>query len=127
MKGFLVRWFVNALALVVVVYTIRGIEVESLFATVVAALILGIVNTFFRPLIIVLTVPISIATFGGFILVINGFLLWLVSKIVKGFTIQSFWAAFWGALVFSLVSYLLNLWINQQGRLEIRIIRRKSQ
>ena len=127
MKGFLVRWFVNALALVVVVYTIRGIEVESLFATIVAALLLGIVNTFFRPLIIVLTVPLSIATFGGFILVINGFLLWMVSKIVKGFTIQTFWAAFWGALVFSLVSYLLNLWINQQGRLEIRIIRRDSR
>lgn len=127
MKGFLVRWFVNALALVVVVYTIRGIEVESLFATVVAALILGVVNTFFRPLIIILTFPVSIATFGGFILVINGFLLWMVSKIVKGFTIHTFWAAFWGALVFSLVSYLLNLWINQQGRLEIRIIRRKPQ
>lgn len=124
MKGFLVRWFVNALALVVVVYTIRGIEVENLFATIVAALVLGIVNTFFRPLIIVLTVPFSIATFGGFILVINGFLLWMVSKVVKGFTIQTFWAAFWGALVFSIVSYLLNLWINQQGRLEIRIIRR---
>jgi len=124
MKGFLVRWLVNALALVVVVYTIRGIEVESLFATIVAALVLGIINTFFRPLIIVLTVPFSIATFGGFILIINGFLLWLVSKIVKGFTIQSFWAAFWGALVFSVISYLLNLWINQQGRLEIRIIRR---
>ena len=75
MKGFLVRWFVNTLALIVVVYTIRGIEVESLFATVVAALVLGIINTFFRPLIIVLTVPFSIATFGGFILVINGFLL----------------------------------------------------
>ena len=127
MKGFLVRWFVNALALVVVVYTIRGIEVESLFATIVAALVLGIINTFFRPLIIVLTVPFSIATFGGFILVINGFLLWMVSKIVKGFTIQTFWAAFWGALVFSVISYFLNLWINQQGRLEIRIIRRKSQ
>ena len=125
MRGLLVRWFVNALALIVVVYTIRGIEVESLFATVVAALILGIINTFFRPLIIVLTVPFSIATFGGFILVINGFLLWMVSKIVKGFTIQTFWAAFWGALVFSLVSYLLNLWINQQGRLEISMIRRK--
>ena len=127
MKGFLVRWFVHALALVVVVYTIRGIEVESLFATIVAALVLGIINTFFRPLIIVFTVPFSIATFGGFILIINGFLLWLVSKIVKGFTIQSFWAAFWGALLFSVVSYFLNLWINQQGRLEIRIIRRKSQ
>jgi putative membrane protein len=127
MKGFLVRWIVNALALVVVVYTIRGIEVESLFATIVAALVLGIINTFFRPLIIVLTVPFSIATFGGFILVINGFLLWMVSKIVKGFTIQTFWAAFWGALVFSVISYLLNLWINQQGHLEIRIIRRKSQ
>jgi len=127
MKGFFVRWFVNALALVVVVYTIRGIEVESLFATVVAALLLGVVNTFFRPLIIVLTFPVSIVTFGGFILVINGFLLWMVSKVVRGFTIQTFWAAFWGALVFSLVSYLLNLWINQQGRLEIRIIRRKSQ
>ena len=124
MKGVLVRWFVNALALTVVVYTIRGIEVESLFATIIAALILGIINTFFRPLIIVLTVPFSIATFGGFILVINGFLLWLVSKIVKGFTIQTFWAAFWGALLFSVVSYLLNLWISEQGRLEIRIIRR---
>ena len=124
MKGFLVRWFVNALALIVVVYTIRGIEVESLFATFVAALVLGIINTFFRPLIILFTLPLNIATLGGFLLVINGFLLWMVSKIVRGFTIHTFWAAFWGALLFSVVSYLLNLWINQQGRREVRIIRR---
>lgn len=127
MRGFLVRWVINALALIVVVYTIRGIEVQSLFATVVAALILGILNTFFRPLIILFTLPLNIATLGGFLLVINGFLLWMVSKIVKGFAIHSFWAAFWGALLFSVVSYLLNLWINQQGRLEIRILRRNSQ
>ena len=124
MRGFLVRWLINAFALVVVVYTIRGIEVESFFATVVAALLLGILNTFFRPLIILATLPLSMATLGGFLLVINGFLLWMVSKIVKGFVIHSFWAAFWGALLFSVASFLLNLWINQQGRFEIRIIRR---
>ena len=124
MRGFLVRWLINAFALVVVVYTIRGIEVESFFATVVAALLLGILNTFFRPLIILATLPLSMATLGGFLLVINGFLLWMVSKIVKGFVIHSFWAAFWGALLFSVASFLLNLWINQQGRFEISIIRR---
>lgn len=125
MRGFLIRWLVNALALIVVVYTIRGIAVESLFATVVAALILGILNTFFRPFIILFTLPLSMATLGGFLLVINGFLLWMVSKIVKGFAIHSFWAAFWGALLFSVVSFFLNLWINQQGRLEIRFIRKE--
>ena len=75
----------------------------------VVALVLGIINAFLRPLIILITLPMNILTLGTLTLFINGALFYLVSKIVKGFVITGFWSAFWGYILFSIISFLLSL------------------
>ncbi len=109
MQGFLFRWFINYVSLLVVVYTVRGIEIANFPTTVVAALVLGIINAFLRPFIILLTLPINILTVGLFTFVINGAMFYLAAKIVKGFYVTNFSAALLGALLYSLVSFLLSL------------------
>lgn len=119
MKGFLIRWFVNIIALAAVINIVPGISSERLETTVVAALILGLVNAFLRPFVIIMTLPLTIISLGIFTLFINGFMLYLVSKIVAGFFITDFWSAFWGALCFSFVSFLLNVFISPEGGIKI--------
>ena len=126
MRGFLLRWFINSVTLLVVAHIVRGIEVTNFQATVVAALVLGIINAFLRPIIILVTLPINILTWGLFTFIINGFMFYLVSKIVKGFSIADFWTAFFGALLYSVISLSLNVLINKQGRIEIRYIKREE-
>ncbi|MDP2922297.1 MAG: phage holin family protein [Candidatus Omnitrophota bacterium] len=125
MRGFLLRWFINSLALLAVTYIIKGIEIANITTVFVAALILGIINAFLRPLITLVTLPINILTWGLFTFIINGFLFYLASKIVKGFSIANFWTAFFGALLYSVISLLLNILINKEGRIEIRYIKEK--
>lgn len=115
MAGFFIRWAINIIALAAVINITPGIHSDSLQTTVVAALILGLVNAFLRPLVIVFTLPLTVLSLGLFTLFINGFMLYLVSKIVGGFGISNFWSAFWGALCFSLISFLLNMFISPQG------------
>jgi putative membrane protein len=92
-----------------VAHIVKGIEISDPWIVVVVAFVLGIINAFLRPLIILVTLPINILTLGIFTFFINGFLFYLVSKIVKGFTITGFWPAFFGALLFSIISFLLSL------------------
>ena len=108
MMHFLVRWGISALSIFIVAHIVRGIEVSSTATVLVIALVLGIVNAFLRPLIILVTLPINIVTLGLFTLFINGALFLLVSKIVKGFVITGFWPAFWGYILFSIISFLLS-------------------
>ncbi len=108
MEYFLVRWLINALAIFVVTHIVKGIEVSNTSVVLVIALVLGIINAFLRPFIILITLPINILTLGLFTLFINGALFYLVSKIVKGFTITGFWTAFWGYILFSIISFLLS-------------------
>jgi putative membrane protein len=115
MRGFFIKWLVNIVALVAVINVVPGIHSDRLEATIVAALILGLINAFLRPLVIIFTLPLTILTLGLFTLFINGFMLYLVSKIVEGFNITGFWSAFWGALCFSVISFLLNIFISPQG------------
>lgn len=103
----LLRWLVNALTLLGIAYYVPGIQVNSFYSALIAALVLGLVNALIRPLIILLTLPINILTLGLFTLVINAFLFWFVATIVKGFTVNNFTAAFWGALIMSVVSWLI--------------------
>ena len=126
MKGFLIRWIINTLTLVLVVGIVPGIHAESWEAVAVAALILGLLNAFLRPLIILFTLPLNIISLGFFTLLINGFMFYLVSKVVEGFYITSFGSAFWGALFFSIISFLLNLFINPQGQISIRFYQGRS-
>ncbi|MBS4008750.1 MAG: phage holin family protein [Clostridium sp.] len=109
MRGFLWRWVFNAAALYFAAYILEGINIDSVAAALVAALLWGIVNTVIRPLINLVTLPINIMTLGLFTLVVNGFLLWLVADVVKGFSIDSIWVGIVGALLLSIISSVLSL------------------
>lgn len=126
MRGILIKWVINSLAILIVTYTVKGIEVVSPLTAIVAAFVLGIVNAFLRPFIILITLPINIFTLGIFTFFINGFLFCMVSKIVKGFIVIGFWPAFWGALLFSTISFLLSLLINKEGRLETSFVKKDT-
>lgn len=119
MKGFLVKWLINIAAMILVINIMPGIHSEGRLATIMAALVLGLINATLRPIVFALTLPLTIFSFGIFTLFMNGFFFYLVSKIVEGFVIDDFRAAFWGALCFSVVSFLLNLFISPQGRFKV--------
>lgn len=104
----ILRWFINAVLLIIITYLVPGVEITSFFTALVVALVLGLVNAVIRPLIIILTLPINILTLGLFTLIINALMFWLVSDIVKGFTITNFWSAFFAALIFAIFSMFLS-------------------
>lgn len=108
MRGLVIRWAVNAVALLVTSELVHGIEADTVEAIVVAAALLGIVNAFIRPILLVLTLPLNILTLGLFTFVVNGLLLQLVASAVKGFTVAGFGPAVLGALVLSVVSSIIN-------------------
>src|SRR3990172_12018205 len=116
MAGFLLRWSVNLLALVVAGSLINGIRIQSIAMGILAAGILVVVNAVIRPVVLVLTLPINLLTLGLFTLVINAAMLMLVSEVVPGFVIESFRSAFFGALVISLVSWGVNIFISNSGK-----------
>ena len=102
----LLTWVINAVALLGVALLMPSISVSNFGAALVAALVLGLVNTLIRPVLVFLTLPVTLLSLGLFILVINGLLFWFVSSFVPGFQVGGFWSAFWGALVFSIISWL---------------------
>jgi putative membrane protein len=112
----LLVWLVNALALIAVAYLMPSITVASFTSALIAALILGLVNAIIKPLLILLTLPVTIVTLGLFIFVINGLLFWLVGSFVPGFVVQGFWAGFIGAILFSLVSWILSALVLKGGK-----------
>lgn len=103
----LLIWFLNALALLTVAYVLPGITVDGFTAALVAALILGLINTLLRPLLILLTLPVTVVTLGLFILVINGLLFWFAGSVLKGFEVSGFWVGVLGALLYSIFSSVL--------------------
>jgi len=104
----LIVWLINALALMAVAYLMPSIEVSSFGAALVAALVLGLVNAFVRPVLVLLTLPVTILTLGLFIFVLNGLLFWMVGSWLQGFWVAGFWAGVLGAIVFSLISWALS-------------------
>ena len=105
---FIVRLLTNMVAILLVAYLLPGIMwVESLWAALAAAFLLGIVNTILRPILILFTLPLTLLTFGLFLLVINGLMLWLVAGLVGGFHVNGFWGSVFGAILLSIVSWLL--------------------
>ncbi len=123
MPGFLIRWLINAVALLLISRVIRGIEVEGVVAALAAAAVLGIFNAVLRPILLILTLPLTLLTLGFFALVLNGFMLYLVGTLVRGFSVHGFWAAVFGALLLSMVSGLANAFINDQGRFDVMAVR----
>jgi putative membrane protein len=116
MIGFLLRWSINLVALVTAALLINGIRIQSVTAGLLAAGILGVVNAVIRPVALILTLPINILTLGLFTLVINATMLKLVALLVPGFAIETFSAAFFGALLISIISWVLNLFVGGDGR-----------
>ena len=109
MMDFLVKWAINIVSLFLVIHIIAGVSVDSWGAVVTAALVLGFLNAFLRPFLFAVTLPFSIATLGLFTLLINGSMFYLAAKFVKGFTVASFWHAFWASILFSIISFILNI------------------
>ena len=119
--GFLLRLLVNAAALWVATRLVPGVTYSgALIPFLGVALVFGIVNAFIRPLAKLVALPIIILTLGLFALIVNGLMLWLTSSLSEalglGFHVSGFWAAFWGALVVSLVSTILSLFIADSKR-----------
>lgn len=104
----LLVWILNAVALLIVAYLLPGISVASFGAALIAALVLGLLNTLVKPVLILLTLPITVVTLGLFLLVLNALVFWFAGSILKGFQVAGFWWALAGAIVYSLISGLLS-------------------
>src|SRR6266496_1898958 len=104
MLRLLLVWLVNTVALIGVAYLMPSVSISSFGAALVAALILGLVNAVIRPVLILLTLPVTLLTLGLFIFVINGLLFWWVGSFVEGFHVSGFWSAVFGAIIYSLIS-----------------------
>lgn len=113
---FLLRWVLNTLVLLFVANLVPGVDFTSFWAALIASLILGLVNAVIRPIMIILTLPINILTFGIFTFIINALMFWLVSTIVKGFDITSFGAAFWGAFAYWIIIMIINYFIEKPAK-----------
>jgi len=125
LKKFIQGWAINTLAVLVATQIVRsGIHYDSITSLLVATLVLGILNTFLRPVLLFLSLPLLIFTLGLFTLVINALLLYWVGSLVQGFRVDSFRSAFWGALIISIVSLILN---SVTGTGNSRITVRKSK
>jgi putative membrane protein len=104
----LIVWVLNALALMAVAYLVPGIHVANFTAALIAALVIGLVNILIKPLLVLLTLPITLLTLGLFILVINGLLFWAVGNYLQGFSVSSIVVGVIGALVYSVISGILS-------------------
>ena len=104
----IVVWLINAVALIAVAYLMPSISVSSFGAALVAALVLGLLNAVVRPVLVLLTLPVTVLTLGLFIFVINALLFWAVGSWIQGFAVAGFWSALLGAILFSIVSWALS-------------------
>ncbi len=118
MQGLFFRWLILTVAIVICAYLIEGIHVSGFFSALVAGAFLGILNALFRPLLLIITLPVNILTLGLFTFVINAVLLLMVSGVVTGLEIRSFWSALGGALIIALISWLLMAFVSDRGRVE---------
>lgn len=118
MTGLFIRWLILTAAIMFASYILDGIHVSGFFSAFFAAAILGILNAFFRPILLILTLPINILSLGLFTFVINALLLKMASGVISGFDVYGFWAAVFGSLIISVVSWFLSSFINERGRVE---------
>ena len=115
MASILIRWLILTAAILAAAYLVDGIVVTGFWAAFFAAAILGLLNVFFKPLLIILTLPVNILTLGLFTLVINAALLKIASALIPGFDVHGFWPAVFGAVIISVVSWLLSTVIGDRG------------
>ena len=123
--GFVIRVLVNGVAIYLIAQIVPGIAVNGILTAFGAGLVLGLVNAIVRPILLVLTLPVTLVTLGLFLFVLNAFCLWLTAQLVKGFEIHGVWAALFGALLVSVVSWVLNGFVSDRGR--IAVITRRAE
>jgi putative membrane protein len=119
MEGFLIRALLVAVGLWLASKIVPGIDFNTTGTLIAAALLLGIVNAFVRPIIIILTLPITLLTLGLFLLVINALMIMLVAWFLPGFLVAGFWSAVFAAVIVSLASWVMSGWIGPRGRVEV--------
>ena len=127
MQGIILRTSINALGLALAALLIPGIAIRDPFTLLFAAILMGLVNALVRPVVVVITLPITIVTFGLFLLVINAGLFGLVASLLDGFEVAGFFAALFGWLIVSIVSAITSLVIGPNGRYEILVVDRRTR
>lgn len=108
MTQLLLQWMLSAGALLLVANLYSGVQISSFSSALWAALVLGLLNTVLRPVLVVLTLPVTLLTLGLFLLVVNGLVFWLASGLLSGLQVRGFWAAVWGALLYSGLGLLID-------------------
>lgn len=126
MSGIVVRTLIIALGLGLASVIVPGVEIGGAGTLVVAALLLGLVNAIIRPVLVLLTFPITILTLGLFLLIVNAGMFGLVAAMLDGFVVEGFWSAFFGALIVSLTSTFASWYIGPDGRYQILVIERRE-
>ncbi len=119
MRGFVFRFIVTGIAVLVATQSIRGLTIDSFAAGVVGVLVLAILNAVVRPILYLLSAPFIVVTLGLFMIMINALLLGMVSVLVEGFHVHGFWSAVGGAILISLVSVIMNLMVSERGHMEL--------
>ncbi len=126
MQGFLIRMLVTAVGLALAAWIVPGITVSGPGTLLLAALLMGLVNGFVRPIIIVLTLPLTVVTFGLFLLVVNAGMFGLVAWMLGGFAVSGFFAALFGWIIVSAFASFASWYIGPQGRYEVIVVERRS-
>ena len=126
MRGIALRWLTLTGAILLASYMLNGIRIDGFISALGAAAILGILNAFFRPIALLLTLPINVLTLGLFTFVINAVMLKMASGVIAGFHVDGFWPAVFGALIISMVSWGLNTFINGRGHVDVIDLKHKG-
>ncbi len=126
MQGFFIRWLVLGFSISTAAYLFDGIHVNGVWAAFAAAAMLGILNAVFRPIALILTLPVNILSFGLFTFIINAAMLKMASSLIPGFDVTGFWTAVFGALFISIISFMINAFISDRGTVEYIELRHKG-
>ncbi|MDO9081493.1 MAG: phage holin family protein [Desulfuromonadales bacterium] len=127
MKGLFLRWLILTLAILAAAYVLKGIDVTGFLPALAAAAILGILNAFVRPLLLLLTLPLNILSLGLFTFVINAFLLKMASLVIEGFTVEGFFPALLASIFISFISAFLNLFVREDGKVQGVVALRRNR
>jgi putative membrane protein len=125
MPGFVIRMLIAAAGLWLASAIVPGLEIRGVGTLILAALLLGVVNALVRPLVVLVTLPLTILTLGLFLLVVNALMLMLVAALLDAFTLSGFWAALWGAIVVSATGWLASQYVGPSGRYQVLIVERR--
>jgi putative membrane protein len=120
LKSVLKRWLANMLAMLVAAFIVPGINYTNWSDLLLASMLLGVLNAILRPVLLIIALPLVLYTLGLFILVINALVLYFVGALLPGFQVRDFWSAFWGAIIVSIVSLMVNVLIGTGGTSRVR-------